>query len=76
MEFLSNLANWANEHPGQALGALLGFIIGILILLFGPVKTFLVIILSLTGLIIGKMLDDRISVKDEIRGLFKRDRRD
>ncbi len=45
MSFFALVSSWANVHPGQALGALFGFIIGLLILTFGLLKTFLVIVL-------------------------------
>jgi len=76
MSFFALVSSWVNEHPGQALGALFGFIIGLLILTFGLLKTFLVIVLSAIGFIIGKIFDEKIDLFGDIKGLFRRNRRD
>ena len=72
MNFLARIANWANEHPGQAIGAFLGFLIGLLILTFGFLKTCLVVILALIGFLIGKMKDEGLS--GGFKGIFKRNK--
>ena len=66
------LLEFANENPGKTVGAVTGFILGILILTFGFLKTIVVILFIILGIIIGKMVDDRISIVDEIRRIFRR----
>jgi len=74
MNFLNFISDWINSNPGKAAGAFLGFFLGVLILSFGPVKTLLVIIFVLIGFIIGKLRDDKISVVEQFKNLFKRNR--
>jgi len=72
MNFLTSISNWANEHPGQAIGAFLGFLIGLLILVFGLLKTCLVVILALIGFLIGKIKDEGLG--GGFKGIFKRNK--
>lgn len=72
MSFSRYILEIASENPGKTVGAITGFILGILILTFGVLKTFVVILFIVLGFIIGKMLDDRISLIDEIRRIFRR----
>jgi len=66
------ILEWANYNPGKAAGALAGLVLGLLTLTFGIAKTILIVLFVLLGFIIGKMVDDRVSVFDEIRNLFRR----
>lgn len=66
------MIEFANDNPGKTVGAVAGFILGILILTFGVLKTFVVLLFIILGIIIGKMADDRISLVDEIRRIFRR----
>lgn len=68
------IREWISANPGKAAGAFLGFIFGILILTVGVAKTLLIIIFILIGFIIGKLRDDRVSIIDQIRGIFNRNR--
>jgi len=70
MNFFTNIANWANEHPGRSIGAFLGFLIGLLILMFGLLNTCFVIILALIGFLAGKIKDDGLG--GGFRGIFKK----
>ena len=72
MSILSYISEWVNYNPGKAAGAVAGFILGILILAFGIAKTLLIVLLVFFGFIIGKMIDDKVSVFDEIRNIFRR----
>ncbi len=74
MNFTDSLIEWINRNPGKAVGALAGFLLGIFILAMGIPRTIIVILFILIGLLIGKMRDDRISVIEEIKGLFSRKR--
>ncbi len=66
------LLEFVNDNPGKSVGAVAGFLLGILILTFGILKTIVVILFVILGIIIGKMADDRISIFDEIRRIFRR----
>ncbi len=66
------ILEWVSYNPGKAAGAFAGFLLGILTLTFGIAKTILIVLFVLLGFIIGKMVDDRVSVFDEIRNLFRR----
>lgn len=66
------LLEFVNDNPGKSVGAVSGFLLGILILTFGILKTLVVILFVILGIIIGKMADDRISIFDEIRRIFRR----
>jgi uncharacterized membrane protein len=72
MSFLTTVGRWIDENPGKALGAGGGFLVGILLLTAGPLKTLLVVILVLIGLIIGKLVDDRVSLTDYLPGFIKK----
>jgi len=74
MTFLEYVKEWINGNPGKAAGAFIGFILGIFILSIGFVKTLLIIIFILIGFIIGKLRDDKVSVIDQIKGIFNRNR--
>jgi uncharacterized membrane protein len=66
------MTEWINENPGKAAGAIAGFVLGILILTIGFVKTLLIILFIVAGVIIGKMRDDRFPIFEQITGLFGR----
>lgn len=74
MEFLDQIAQWIKENPGKTVGALVGFIIGILFFTLGWWKTIIVLLLVLAGFFIGKSRDDNVSIIDQITGMFKRNR--
>ncbi len=74
MDFFEYISKWINENPGKALGAFSGFILGIFILTFGPLKTLLIIIFTMIGYIIGKIGDEDLSIFERIKGIFKKDR--
>lgn len=56
MKFFTILTNWINEHPKQTVGAFLGFLTALLILLFGFWKTMFIALLACIGFVIGKIL--------------------
>lgn len=72
MEFSRFISDLFNENPGKTVGAAVGLILGVLILIFGFLKILVIIIFMLLGIIIGKMVDDRASVIDAITGFFRR----
>ena len=70
MDFFRFIIDWINNNPGKATGAFLGFLIGIFIFTLGIVKTLLIVLLVLIGLLIGKSRDDNVSIIEMIKGIF------
>jgi uncharacterized membrane protein len=62
MPLTSYITQWINENPGKTVGAVIGFILGLLVLAVGPVKTLIVIILSAIGVVVGKIFDENIEL--------------
>jgi uncharacterized membrane protein len=73
MGFFQVISQWAGENPGKTAGALIGFILGILLFALGLLKTLLILLMVLAGFFIGKSRDDNRSIIDQIKGLFKRE---
>lgn len=73
MPFSRYIKDWVNNNPGKAFGALIGIIISILFLTFG-IKTIIIILFALLGLIIGKLLDDDATIFIRLKDIFKRRR--
>ena len=74
MEFLKTATQWMNDNPGKAAGTIAGFVLGLLIIAFGPVKAIFIIILGAIGFLVGKLRDENISIAEQLRRLLKRDR--
>jgi uncharacterized membrane protein len=74
MNFTDYIKQWINQNPGKAVGGFAGLVLGIFILALGIPRTIIVILFVLIGLLIGKLKDDRVSVIDEIKGIFSRKR--
>jgi uncharacterized membrane protein len=74
MNFTDYILHWVNQNPGKTVGALAGLVLGIFILTVGIPRTIIVILFVLIGVLIGKLKDDRISVINEIKGIFSRKR--
>jgi len=72
MNLTRYISDLLNENPGKAVGALSGLVLGILILTFGFLKTLVIILFVILGLLIGKMIDDGDSGIDAIKNLFRR----
>lgn len=73
-DFLSEAADWIRNNPGKAAGAFIGFVSGLLILTLGMLQTLLIALLVFIGFIIGKLKDDDVSIIDQIKNIFNRDR--
>jgi uncharacterized membrane protein len=74
MEFFKTVAEWMNENPGKAAGTIAGIVIGLLIIIFGPLNAIFVIVLGAIGFLVGKLRDENISITEQIRRFLKRDR--
>jgi len=74
MSFIETIIQWINENPGKSVGACIGFLLGIVIIAFGPVKAFFIVLLVVIGLLIGKIRDDGLYPSHELKRLFKRKR--
>lgn len=68
MNFFRYILQWIDDNPGKSAGALIGFIVALLIVVMGPVGTLLVVLFVTLGVLIGKFRDDRISLKDIFKG--------
>lgn len=76
MNFLSAVANWANENPGKAIGAFAGLLVGLMILVFGFWRTLFVALLSFVGYLIGKNRDSSLPLTGQIKSIFKKDKQE
>ena len=72
MTFLQKVAAWINLNPWKTVGGCAGLFFGILILSIGFLKTFLVVILIVVGVIIGKLKDDNVSISGRIDSIFRK----
>ena len=61
MDFLRDI--W-NEHRGKVLGAILGIVIGTIILVFGFFRALFIAICALAGWYIGNAIDRNESIRD------------
>jgi uncharacterized membrane protein len=57
-EVKSNLASFFSVYRMRKIGFILGFLIGIVILVLGPFKTFFIFFCGVIGLYIGSRFDD------------------
>ncbi|KUO58921.1 MAG: hypothetical protein APF84_14325 [Gracilibacter sp. BRH_c7a] len=58
-ERITEISEWSIEnHPGKSLGLLSGFLLALLLIIFGFLQTVLLIALSCTGYYLGKCWDD------------------
>jgi len=56
--FRENIRRLVREHPGRALGTVLGFLVGICLITIGLWKTLVLSVLTAVGYSIGKWTDD------------------
>ena len=61
-----------NRSPGKSIGLICGFIIGIILFTFGIVKTIFIIIIAIIGYLIGKSMDENVSIIDLFQNLLKK----
>jgi len=61
---------WYN-HRGAFLGAIIAFVVGVLILTIGFWRTLLLVILVLLGFFIGSQLDERSALRSLWQRFFK-----
>ncbi|HEY1406249.1 MAG TPA: DUF2273 domain-containing protein [Spirochaetota bacterium] len=69
---LDRIIAFVSQNPGKAIGASVGLIIGILIFTIGFLKTFVVLLLTLTGYVIGRIIDDGRPLADQINDFLNR----
>ena len=67
-----DLMLWINRNKGKFLGLLFGFIIGLLVLLIGILKTLVILVFALIGLYLGHLLDGGASLQEIIKRLFRK----
>ncbi len=66
LEVLTRLVGLFEHHRGKILGLLAGFLISILLLTVGFLKTFFIVGCSFVGYIIGKKIDNHEDFRDII----------
>jgi uncharacterized membrane protein len=52
------------QHSGKIIGVLLGFILGLLIIVFGFFRTLFVLLCVVAGFIVGKRIDEKEDIMD------------
>ena len=57
-ELINQTKDFFEVHRKRKIGFLLGFLLGIVILIFGPFQTFFLIFCGIIGLYIGSRFDD------------------
>jgi len=62
--------NRIGSIPACVIGALLGFGAGIFVLIFGFFPFLLLILLTLGGFIIGKMIDEDVPIVSSLKNIF------
>jgi uncharacterized membrane protein len=73
MDF-KDIISWITRNPGRVLGAVAGFVVGVLLFTIGPAKTIVILVLTLAGYLIGRFRDDGRPLSDQIHDLFNRKR--
>ena len=68
----SFISQWVNDNPGKAVGGILGFVLGMLLLTIGIVKTLVIILLVATGFLAGKLIDDRGTLPGPLGSMMKK----
>lgn len=59
-----------DEHPGKLMGTVLGFLLGLLVVLLGFWKTLVLFLFVLIGFILGKRQDDHKKIFDWLDRFF------
>ena len=52
------------HHSGKTVGVSIGFILGVLIIIFGFFQTIFVLLCTLAGYIVGKRIDEKEDIMD------------
>ncbi|MCL2335991.1 MAG: DUF2273 domain-containing protein [Firmicutes bacterium] len=61
---------WLTLHRGKIIGAAIGLLLGLAVILFGFFKTLLVVVFVVLGFGAGKQLDDRVDLWKMISRLW------
>ena len=64
IEVVTRLLEQFHQHRGKVLGLLSGFLVSILLLTVGFIKTFFIVGCSLIGYFIGKRIDNHEDLRD------------
>jgi uncharacterized membrane protein len=62
VDYFSNDDFW--KHKGKILGAMLGLLIGIIILVFGFFKTLFIVFSAAVGYFTGELFENKMSIRD------------
>ena len=65
--------NWAAEnHPGKLIGTIIGFVLGLMVVILGFWRTLVLALFVGMGFLIGKRRDDQKSLLSWIERFFER----
>ncbi|AHF07399.1 DUF2273 domain-containing protein [Desulfitobacterium metallireducens] len=59
-----------DEHPGKLIGSILGFLLGLFVVLLGFWKTFVLFLFVIIGFLLGKRQDDNKKLFDWLDRFF------
>jgi uncharacterized membrane protein len=71
MSAIRFILDWINQNPGSAIGAILGFVFGILLFTVGFLKMMVLLVLVLIGYSVGKSWDKKVSPLDQIKDFIR-----
>ncbi|WP_223375855.1 DUF2273 domain-containing protein [Schnuerera sp. xch1] len=69
-EILYKLSEYIKTNRGKSIGIILGFLIAILILLIGFLKTIFIMLCVCVGYYIGDKIDNNENLKDVLNKIF------
>ena len=71
----SEIILWISENKGRFIGGLIGFIVSILVLTIGFLKTFFIFFCVIIGCILGSMSLTKRDIRDLLEKILPSDRR-
>jgi len=69
-----SISEWLNTHRGKIIGIFVGLLLSISFILWGVLKTFLIIICVSLGYFCGKQLDNQVDIGEWLLRLLNRER--
>lgn len=65
---------WAlTEHPGKLIGSVLGFLVGIFVVIIGFWKTLVIVLFVIIGFLLGKRKDDNLGLLTWLNHFLEKD---
>lgn len=66
MDNLELILEWIIIHRGKIIGVVAGLLFSLSIIFWGILKTLLIVVCVVLGYLGGKLLDDRVDIKDRL----------